>query len=310
MNFFKTSVLMAGMTALFLAIGFLLGRETGMLLAFAFAVATNVFAYWNADKMVLRMNGAREVTRSEEPTFFAMVERLARNANLPMPKTYIIDEGQPNAFATGRNPQNAAVAATTGLLRHLSADEVEGVMAHELAHIKNRDTSIMAFTATIAGAIAMLTQFGFLFQSRDRNSPISGVGGLAMMILAPFAAMIVQMAISRTREYAADRGGAEISGKPLALASALQRISRAAHATPNEAAERNPAMAHVFIINPLAGLRADALFSTHPATERRIAALQRIATEMGTFTQTPEDVPAGPWSTSHQPEATKRGPWG
>ena len=272
MNFFKTSVLMAGMTALFLAIGFLLGRETGMLLAFAFAVATNVFAYWNADKMVLRMNGAREVTRSEEPTFFAMVERLARNANLPMPKTYIIDEGQPNAFATGRNPQNAAVAATTGLLRHLSADEVEGVMAHELAHIKNRDTSIMAFTATIAGAIAMLTQFGFLFQSRDRNSPISGVGGLAMMILAPFAAMIVQMAISRTREYAADRGGAEISGKPLALASALQRISRAAHAIPNEAAERNPAMAHVFIINPLAGLLADALFSTHPPTERRIAA--------------------------------------
>ncbi len=310
MNFFKTGVLMAGMTALFLAIGFLLGRETGMLLAFAFAVATNVFAYWNADKMVLRMNGAREVTRAEEPAFHAMVEKLARNANLPMPKTYIIDTDQPNAFATGRNPQNAAVAATTGLLRQLSADEIEGVMAHELAHIKNRDTSIMAFTATIAGAIAMLTQFGFLFQSRDRNSPISGVAGLAMMILAPFAAMIVQMAISRTREYAADRGGAEISGKPLALASALQRISHAAHAIPNEAAERNPAMAHVFIINPLAGLRADALFSTHPATERRIAALQIIATEMGTFTQTPEDAPAGPWSTSHQPEATKRGPWG
>ena len=312
MNFFKTGVLMAGMTALFLAIGFLLGRETGMLMAFAVAVATNVFAYWNADKMVLRMNSAREVTRAEEPAFYAMVEKLARNANLPMPKTYIIDEAQPNAFATGRNPQNAAVAATTGLLRNLSPDEIEGVMAHELAHIKNRDTSIMAFTATIAGAIAMLTQFGFLFQSRDRNSPISGVAGLAMMILAPFAAMIVQMAISRTREYAADRGGAEISGKPLALASALQLISRAAHAIPNEAAERNPAMAHVFIINPLSGLRADALFSTHPATERRIAALQQIAAAMGR-SAAPEaaaEYSAGPWSTSRQPETTKRGPWG
>jgi heat shock protein HtpX len=310
MNFFKTGVLMAGMTALFLAIGFLLGRETGMLLALAFAVATNLFTYWNADKMVLRMNGAREVTRQQEPAFYAMVENLARNANLPMPKTYIIDTDQPNAFATGRNPENAAVAATSGLLHSLSHDEIEGVMAHELAHIKNRDTSIMAFTATIAGAIAMLTQFGFLFQSRDRNSPVSGIAGLAMMILAPFAAMIVQMAISRTREYSADRGGAEISGKPLALASALQRISRAAHAIPNAAAERNPAMAHVFIINPLSGLRADALFSTHPATERRVAALQKIATQMGNTTAPEEPQASGPWSTMSQPEIPKRGPWG
>ena len=310
MNFFKTGILMAGMTALFLAIGFLLGRETGMVLALAFAVATNVFAYWNADKMVLRMNGAREVTRNQEPGFYAMVERLSRNANLPMPKTYIMDQDQPNAFATGRNPENAAVAATTGLLRNLSPDEIEGVMAHELAHIKNRDTSIMAFTATIAGAIAMLTQFGFLFQSRDRNSPISGMAGLAMMVLAPLAAMIVQMAISRTREYAADRGGAEISGKPLALASALQRISQAAHAIPNETAERNPAMAHVFIINPLAGLRADALFSTHPPTGRRISELQKIAAEMGKM-ETPIEVSQpGPWSTSKTAEPVKRGPWG
>lgn len=308
MNLFKTGILMAGMTALFLAIGFLMGRETGMILALAFAIATNLFAYWNADKMVLRMNGARQVTRAQEPVFFDIVANLSRNANIPMPKTYIIDADQPNAFATGRNPENAAVAATTGLLRHLSQDEIEGVMAHELAHVKNRDTSIMAFTATIAGAISMLTQFGFLFQSRDRNSPISGVAGLAMMILAPLAAMIVQMAISRTREYAADRGGAEISGKPLALASALQRIAQAAHAIPNEAAERNPAMAHVFIINPLSGLRADALFSTHPATALRIAALQKMAQ---TMPLPPKLEASGPWdATVEDVTQDPRGPWG
>ena len=300
MNVFKTGLLMAGMTALFLAIGFALGRETGMLLAFGFAVATNIFAYWNADKMVLRMNGARQVSAADAPDFHAMIERLSRNAGLPMPKVYIIDNAQPNAFATGRNPENAAVAATTGLLQHLSSDEIEGVMAHELAHIKNRDTLIMAFTATLAGAISMLANFGFLFQSRDNRSPIGGIASIAMMILAPLGAMVVQMAISRTREYAADRGGAEISGKPMALASALKRIATAAHDIPNEAAERNPAMAHMFIINPLSGLRVDALFSTHPPTERRIAALQAMAGEM----DADEGPNPGPWT---KPEAP--GPW-
>ena len=300
MNVFKTGLLMAGMTALFLAIGFALGRETGMLLAFGFAVATNIFAYWNADKMVLRMNGARQVSAADAPDFHAMIERLSRNAGLPMPKVYIIDNAQPNAFATGRNPENAAVAATTGLLQHLSSDEIEGVMAHELAHIKNRDTLIMAFTATLAGAISMLANFGFLFQSRDNRSPIGGIASIAMMILAPLGAMVVQMAISRTREYAADRGGAEISGKPMALASALKRIAAAAHDIPNEAAERNPAMAHMFIINPLSGLRVDALFSTHPPTERRIAALQAMAGEM----DADEGPNPGPWT---KPEAP--GPW-
>lgn len=303
-NVFKTGILMAGMTALFMGIGFLMGREQGMLLALVFAAGMNLFTYWNADKMVLRMNGARQVSDSEAPEFHRMVARLAANAGLPMPKVYIIDNPQPNAFATGRNPENAAVAATTGLLRHLSPDEVEGVMAHELAHVKNRDTTIMAFTATMAGAISMLANFGFLFGSRDsRNNPLGPIGSIAMIILAPMAAMIVQMAISRTREYGADRGGAEISGKPLALASALRRISEAAHQIPNEAAERNPAMAHMFIINPLSGLRADALFSTHPNTQNRIAALEAIAQEMGGASTSRSA--SGPWEQS-----APKGPWG
>jgi heat shock protein HtpX len=305
MNLFKTGILMAGMTALFMALGFLMGRETGMLLALLAAIAMNLFSYWNADRMVLRMNGARQVSESDAPEYYRMVARLAANAGLPMPKVYIIDQAQPNAFATGRNPANAAVAATTGLLRHLSPDEIEGVMAHELAHVKNRDTMIMVFTATIAGAISMLTQFGFLFGSRDnRNNPMGPLGSIAMMILAPLAAMVVQMAISRTREYAADRGGAEISGKPMALASALKRISEAANAIPNETAERNPAMAHMFIINPLAGLRADALFSTHPNTQNRIDALQTIARTMVKETGS-DSRETGPWS-----QQTRSGPWG
>jgi heat shock protein HtpX len=305
MNLFKTGILMAGMTALFMGLGFLMGRETGMLMALVVAIAMNVFTYWNADKMVLRMNGARQISEAEAPEFYRMIARLAANAQLPMPKVYIIDQQQPNAFATGRNPENAAVAATTGLLRYLSPDEIEGVMAHELAHVKNRDTLIMAFTATIAGAISMLMQFGFLFGSRDsRNNPLGPIGSIALIILAPLAAMVVQMAISRTREYAADRGGAEISGKPLALASALERISEAAHTIPNQAAERNPAMAHMFIINPLAGLRADALFSTHPNTQNRIQALEALAREMGSMT-TGTTPSSGPWTPT-----SESGPWG
>jgi heat shock protein HtpX len=306
MNLFKTGVLMSAMTALFMGLGFLMGRETGMLIALMLAIGMNLVTYWNADKMVLRMNGARQVSESEEPEFYRMIAKLAANANLPMPKVYLIDQPQPNAFATGRNPENAAVAATTGLLRHLTPDEVEGVMAHELAHVRNRDTLIMAFTATIAGAVSMLANFGFLFGSRDsRSNPLGPLGSIALMILAPMAAMVVQMAISRTREYAADRGGAEISGNPLALASALSRISDAAHSIPNQAAARNPAMAHMFIINPLAGLRTDALFSTHPNTESRIAALQVLAREMGS---TPYEN--GPWNPQPKSDPSESGPWG
>lgn len=300
MNYAKTWLLMAGLTGLFLAFGYLIGRETGLLMALAFAVATNLFAYWNADKMVLRMAGAREAGASEAPELHALVQRLSQNAGLPMPKVYIIDNPQPNAFATGRNPENAAVAATTGLLRYLDTEEVEGVMAHELAHVKNRDTLIMALTATIAGAISMLANFS-IFMPRDRNAPMGGFAALLMMLLAPLGAMIVQMAISRTREYAADRMGAQISGKPLALASALARIEQAAHQIPNEAAERNPAMAHLFIINPLSGERMDNLFSTHPATANRIAALKQMAGEGGSS----GGASRGPWTSREA-----KGPWG
>jgi heat shock protein HtpX len=305
MNILRTGILLAGLTALFLALGYLIGGEVGMFMALALSVGMNVFAYWNADKMVLSMHGARQVGRADAPEFHDMVARLAQRAGLPMPKVFIMDNPQPNAFATGRNPENAAVAATTGLLRNLSHDEIEGVMAHELAHVRNRDTLIMTVTATIAGAISMLANFAFLFGGRDRNNPLGPIGTIAMVIMAPLAAMLVQMAISRTREYSADRGGAEISGKPLALASALQRISGAAHQIENPTAEANPATAHLFIINPLSGERMDNLFSTHPATENRIAALSAIAREMGTGTAaSDEDAGSGPWSRQ------ARGPWG
>ena len=301
MNTMRTGLLLAAMTGLFLAVGFLLGRETGMVIAFLAAAGMNLFAYWNADKMVLRMHGARQIDRAAAPEFYDLVEDLARSGNLPMPKVYIMDNPQPNAFATGRNPENAAVAATTGLLELLSRDEIAGVMAHEMAHIRNRDTLIMTLTATIAGAISMLANFGFLFGGRDRNNPIGAVGSILLLILAPLAAMVVQMTISRTREYGADRGGAEISGKPLALASALTKISNAAQRIENPQAEANPATAHLFIINPLSGQRMDNLFSTHPATENRIAALHAMAGEMGTASPSP-----GPW----QGQRRRAGPWG
>jgi heat shock protein HtpX len=311
MNSAKTGMLMAAMTALFLAFGYVLGGQTGMFMALAFAVVTNFISYWNADKMVLRMAGAREVDASSMPDLHDMVARLARNANLPMPKVYVIDTPQPNAFATGRNPENAAVAATTGLLQQLTPEEVEGVMAHELAHVKNRDTLIMALTATFSGAIAMLANFGFLFGGRDRNAPGGMIGQIALIILAPLAAMIVQMAISRTREYAADRAGAEISGKPLALASALKRIATVAGRMPNPRAEANPAIAHLFIINPLTGQGVDNLFSTHPNTENRIAALEAMGGEFSIET-TETGRPAGPWNTPQRKTSSgpQTGPWG
>lgn len=278
MNTLRTAMLLAAMTALFMGVGALIGGQTGMMIALVIAVAMNLFGYWNADKMVLSMNGAREASEAEAPEFYAIVRGLAQRADLPMPRVYLIDEDQPNAFATGRNPQNAAVAATTGLLHRLSREEVAGVMAHELAHVKNRDTLTMTITATLAGAISMLGNFALFFGgNRDNNNPFGIIGVLVAMIVAPLAAMLVQMAISRTREYAADKMGAEIAGEPMWLASALQKIAGDASHIENHHAEDNPATAHMYIINPLSGQRMDNLFSTHPSTENRVAALVDMA---------------------------------
>ena len=319
MNYFRTGLLLAAMTGLFLAVGYLLGGSGGMIIAFLVALGMNAFSYWNSDKMVLRMYGATEVNEHSHPVYFRIVRDLAANAGLPMPKVYVMDNAQPNAFATGRNPENAAVAATTGLLRRLNEQVIAGVMAHELAHIKNRDTLIMTVTATIAGAVSMLANFA-LFFGRGRDNPLGLIGTLAIMILAPIGAALVQMAISRTREYAADRMGAEISGNPAALASALKRISAHAHAAENTTAERNPATAHMFIINPLSGARADNLFSTHPNTENRIAALMEMTGPTGYRAQTVsapvdrepsrEDNPPGPWTRAGSRRRDRGGPWG
>ena len=283
MNHTRTAILLAVMTGIFVVVGSMLGGEQGMVIAFLVACAMNFFAYWNADKIVLRMYGAREVSQAEAPQFHGIVAGLAERAGLPMPKVYLIDNPQPNAFATGRNPQNAAVAATSGLLQMLTPEEVAGVMAHELAHVKSRDTLTMTVTATIAGAIGMLAQFGMFFGMRgsDNRNPLGAIGAIAAMIIAPLAAGLVQMAISRGREYEADRIGAEICGNPQWLASALQKISGAAHAIPNQEAEANPATAHLFIINPLAGGARDSLFSTHPSTENRVARLMEMARGAG-----------------------------
>lgn len=278
-NAFRTSVLLAGMTALFMGVGYLIGGTQGMIVALLVALATNAFSYWNSDKMVLRMQNAEAVDPRQAPELHGMVESLARNAGIPTPALYLIHTDQPNAFATGRDPNNAAVAVSTGLLRTLDSREVAGVIAHELAHIRSRDTLTMTITATLAGAISMLAQFGLFFGggNNNRDNPLGGIGVLLAVIVAPFAAMLVQMAISRTREYEADRDGAEISGDPLALASALSKIARGAAQTVNVAAERNPAMAHMYIANPLSGARMDNLFSTHPDVNNRIAALQKLA---------------------------------
>lgn len=293
----KTFILLAAMTAIFMAIGFLVGGTGGMIVAFVVAAGMNVFAWWNSDKLVLRMQGAQEVlpdTRNPMLRAFGEdVARLAENAGLPAPRIYIIDTPQPNAFATGRNPQNAAVAATTGLLNMLNREEVAGVMAHELAHVQNRDTLTMTVTATLAGAIGMLANFA-LFFGRERTGLI---GSIAIMIFAPMAAGLVQMAISRSREYVADKRGAEICGNPLWLASALEKIERGARAQINPYAERNPAMAHMYISNPLNGRGADNLFSTHPSTANRVEALRRMAGEMGL-------------SAAPAPAARSSGPWG
>ena len=280
MGYARTAMLLAGMTALFVGAGFLMGGQAGLMIALMIAVGMNLFAYWNSDKVVLRMHNAREVSDRTAPDLVHLVRQLADRAGLPMPKVYIIDTDQPNAFATGRSPQHAAVAATTGLLRRLSSEEVAGVMAHELAHVKNRDTLIMTITATLAGALSMLANFA-LFFGGNRDNPLGIVGALLMMILAPIAAMLVQMAISRSREYEADRVGAEICGRPLWLAAALEKIEALAKGIDNNAAERNPASAHLFIINPLHAHAVDGLFSTHPATANRVRALRQMAGAAG-----------------------------
>lgn len=273
MNMLKTTMLLAALTALFMALGYTLGGSGGAILSLLVAAGMNLFTYWNADKIVLKMHHAREVDAQSAPEFHGLVASLARRANMPMPRVYIVDNPNPNAFATGRNPENAAVAATTGLLSMLSRDEVEGVMAHELAHVKSRDTLIMTMVATIAGALSMLANFGMFFRGNDRN----GLATLLAVLIAPFAAMIVQLAISRTREYGADRTGAKMSGKPLALASALARISGAAQAIPNPVSERNPSAAQLYIVPT----HVSEMFSTHPATENRIAELEAMAEQMG-----------------------------
>ena len=293
MAFARTAILMAAMTALFMVVGFLLAGEAGIVIALVIAAGMNLFAWWNSDSMVLSTQGAREVDARTAPDLVRMVEGLARAADLPMPKVYLIETDQPNAFATGRNPQNAAVAATTGLLRRLSREEVAGVMAHELAHIRNRDTLIMTITATFAGAIGLLANFALFFGGRDR--PMGLIGTLAVMILAPLAAALVQMAISRTREYEADRVGAEICGNPLWLASALEKIQHFAERIDNNAAERNPATAHMFIINPLHAHAHDKLFSTHPATANRVAALRQMAGAGSARRASAGGAAAGPW---------------
>jgi heat shock protein HtpX len=308
MSYLRTAILLAGLTALFMAVGYMIGGPNGALIAFFVAAAMNVFTYWNADKLVLSTQGAQEVDEHTAPELVHIVAELAGRAGLPMPRVYIMHNPQPNAFATGRNPQNAAVAVTTGLLEMLSRDELAGVIAHELAHIKNHDTLLMTITATIAGAISMLAQFGMFFGGGHRENSGHGgmgmIGTLLMVVLAPLAAMLVQMAISRAREYAADNTGGRIAGNPSALASALGKLDAAAHQIENIPAEQNPATAHLFIVNPLSGARMDNLFSTHPSTENRIAALQQLAAELGgaSFGQPVRRAAGGPWG--------RRTPWG
>jgi len=316
MNYVKTAMLLALLTAIFVALGAAVGGQTGMVIAFVFALAMNAFSYWNSDKLVLRMYGAKEVDARSAPEFYGLVQELARNAGLPMPRVFIMDNPQPNAFATGRNPSHAAVCASTGLMQALSRDELAGVIAHELTHIKNCDTLIMTVAATIGGAISMLAQylqFGMLFGGGRDRSGLGIVGALVAIIVAPLAALLVQMAISRSREYAADRGGAMISGHPLWLASALAKIQGYARQIPNEPAERVPATAHMFIINPLSGRGFDNMFSTHPNTENRIAALEQMARESGQTVGPRESAPhvdAGPWASAASEPRRRRGPWG
>lgn len=332
MNYTRTGLLLVVLTAIFVAMGALVGGQAGMLIAFVAALVMNAFSLWKSDKMVLRMFGAQEVSRADAPDLVEMVHGLAARAELPPPRVYVIQNAQPNAFATGRNPENSAVAVSTGLLDLLSQQELAGVVAHELAHIKSRDTLTMTVAATIGGAISMLAQylqFGMLFGSNRNGNGNGGPGllvSLAAMIVAPFAAMLVQTAISRSREYQADRLGAMIVGNPIWLATALQKIHTTASHTLNRQAEAVPATAHLFIINPLTRRGVDSLFSTHPNTENRIAELMKLAEEMGQGGSLPDPIydnsgdggatPSGPWATpaagrgGSRRGSSGRGPWG
>src|SRR5215831_4648122 len=309
MNYARTGLLLAVLTGILVALGGVVGGRGGMLIALVLAAGMNLFSYWRSDRMVLAMYGAEEVDARSGGEYYRIVRDLAARAGLPMPRVYVMHNSQPNAFATGRNPEHAAVCASTGLLEMLNSEEVSGVLAHELAHIKNRDTLTMAIAATIGGAISMLAQylqFGALFGGhRDNSSSLGWIGALVAMIVAPLAAMLVQMAISRSREYQADRLGAMICGQPLWLASALGKIEGYAHQIRNEPAEAAPATAHLFIINPLTGEGMDNLFSTHPNTENRIAELEKLAAQIGTTTRrSSASSSGGPWG------GPPRGPWG
>jgi heat shock protein HtpX len=312
MNAFRTMMLLAALTAIFMGVGYLIGGVAGMFTALIIAAGMNLFTYWNADRLVLSMQQARQVDARSAPEFYSIVRDLAARANLPMPRVYVVDSPQPNAFATGRNPENAAVAATTGLLQSMSREEIAGVIAHELGHVRNRDTLTMAIAATIAGAVSMLANFAFFFGggSRDNNNPLGFVGILVAAIVAPIAAMLVQMAVSRTREYSADRASAEITGRPDWLISALRKLERG-RANPNPVVEHNPAMAHLYIVNPLAG-GIGSLFATHPATADRIAALQAMTGEFGTHAggDSFSGIPAASVVPPRIGRTAPRGPWG
>jgi len=286
MNLVRTGLLLAALTALFLFVGFLIGGEAGMLVALLFATATNLFAYWNSDKVLLSLYGARQVDETTAPDLVHTVRQIAGQAGLPMPKVYIVQNDQPNAFATGRNPEHAAVCVTSGLLARVNGEELAGVLAHELSHVRNRDTLTMTITATIAGAVAMLANFAYFFGGR--RNPLGLIGVILIAIVAPIAAMLVQMAVSRTREFEADRLGAELSGRPLWLASALQKIDSVAAVTDNPQADANPATAHLFIVNPLHGGGLSGLFSSHPSTEERVRRLRAMAEQ--------PPVQPGPWA--------------
>jgi heat shock protein HtpX len=304
-NTLRTGILMAALTGLFVGVGFLIGGAGGMMIAFLVAVGSNAFAYWNSDKVVLRMYGAVEVDERSAPRLYNLVQQLSRSAGLPMPRVCIVETDQPNAFATGRDPEHAAVCATTGLLNRLNDEELAGVLAHELGHVKNRDTLTMTITATIAGAVSMLANFALFFGGGNRREGGNIVAVLLISILAPVAAMLVQATISRTREFEADKAGAEISRHPLWLASALSRIEHAAKITHNPEADAHPATAHMFIINPLAGGGIAGLFASHPPTEERIARLRNMAGDTGTggaLIDAPKS--AGVFETP------RKGPWG
>jgi heat shock protein HtpX len=319
-NFAKTALLLGLLTLIFVGMGSLIGGREGLVIAFFLALAMNAFALWRSDSLVLRLHGAQEVGPADAPQYYGIVKDLAERAGLPMPRVCIMHQPQPNAFAAGRSPSRATVCASTGLLETLSPEEVAGVMAHELAHVRNRDTLTMTVAATIGGAISMLAQwlqFSMIFGGGRRNG--NWIGTLAAMLVAPFAAMLVQMAISRSREYQADRLGAQICGNPLWLASALAKIQSMVRGIPNETAEAVPATAHLFIINPLTGRGFDSLFSTHPSTENRITELEALAQQMaanGQLPQVSEDHgrdSAGPWGrrdTAGGPWDRPRGPWG